>query len=190
MFVDGVRVNEADASQVHLSLIPGGAVDRIELIRGSVGAFGRNSLAGALNIVTRRGTEPSVELEMEGGSFGLLRGALGASGSAGSFDGFAVASYDRSSGWRQLERHGGAQLLRQGRLAWRRDRRVALLYVSVPLPGGSGPSARFLAGRRWVASRHHRSACGSPATPVHRRLRRCLHSPPSLPERAGRAPAR
>ena len=102
VFVDGVRVNEADASQVHLSLIPGGAVDRIELIRGSVGAFGRNSLAGALNIVTRRGTEPSVELEMEGGSFGLLRGALGASGSAGSFDGFAVASYDRSSGWRQL----------------------------------------------------------------------------------------
>ena len=48
VFVDGVRVNEADAAQVHLSLIPGGAVDRIELIRGSVGAFGRNALAGAL----------------------------------------------------------------------------------------------------------------------------------------------
>ena len=42
VFVDGVRVNEADASQVHLSLIPGGAVDHIEVIRGSVGAFGRN----------------------------------------------------------------------------------------------------------------------------------------------------
>ena len=35
VFVDGVRVNEADASQVHLSLIPSGAVERIELIRGS-----------------------------------------------------------------------------------------------------------------------------------------------------------
>ena len=30
VFVDGVRVNEADASQVHLSLIPGTAIDRIE----------------------------------------------------------------------------------------------------------------------------------------------------------------
>ena len=75
VFVDGVRVNEADASQVHLSLIPGGAVERVELIRGSVGAFGRNSLAGALNIVTRRGTERVLEMDVESGSFGLLRGS-------------------------------------------------------------------------------------------------------------------
>ena len=102
VFVDGVRVNEADASQVHLSLIPGGAVDRIELIRGSVGAFGKNSLAGALNIVTLRGRERSVEIELEGGSFGLLRGAARASESVGGFDGFVTASYDRSNGWRQL----------------------------------------------------------------------------------------
>ena len=102
VFVDGVRVNEADASQVHLSLIPGGAVDRIELIRGSVGAFGKNSLAGALNIVTLRGRERSVEIELEGGSFGLLRGTARASESVGGFDGFVTASYDRSSGWRQL----------------------------------------------------------------------------------------
>jgi len=102
VFVDGVRVNEADASQVHLSLIPGGAVDRIELIRGSVGAFGRNSLAGALNIVTLRGTERSVEMEIEGGSFGLLRGAARASESVGRFDGLVTVSYDQSDGWRQL----------------------------------------------------------------------------------------
>ena len=102
VFVDGVRVNEADASQVHLSLIPSGAVDHMELIRGPVGAFGRNSLAGALNIVTRRGQERAIEVELEGGSFGWLNGSLGASGSAGDFDGFVVASYDRADGWRQL----------------------------------------------------------------------------------------
>jgi len=102
VFVDGVRVNEADASQVHLSLIPSGAVDHMELIRGPVGAFGKNSLAGALNIVTRRGTERSIEMEIEGGSFGSLNGSLGASGSAGNFDGLVVASYDRADGWRQL----------------------------------------------------------------------------------------
>ena len=102
VFVDGVRVNEADASQVHLSLIPGGAVDRVELIRGSVGAFGRNSLAGALNIVTLRGQDRSADMEMEGGSFGLLRGTARASESVGAFDGFVTALYDRSNGWRQL----------------------------------------------------------------------------------------
>jgi outer membrane cobalamin receptor len=34
VFVDGVRVNEADASQVHPSLIPSEAIERIELVRG------------------------------------------------------------------------------------------------------------------------------------------------------------
>ncbi len=102
VFVDGVRVNEADAAQVHLSLIPGGAVDRFELIRGPVSAFGKNTLAGALNIVTRRGTERSVEAELEGGSFGFLRGTARASETVGKFDGLVTASYDRASGWRQL----------------------------------------------------------------------------------------
>ena len=102
VFVDGVRVNEADASQVHLSLIPGGAVDRIELIRGSVGAFGRNTLAGALNIVTLRAREKALEMELEGGSFGFLRGTARASEVVGSFDALLTASYDRSNGWRQL----------------------------------------------------------------------------------------
>ncbi len=137
VFVDGVRVNEADAAQVHLSLIPGGAVDRIELIRGSVGAFGRNSLAGALNIVTRRGTERSVEMELEGGSFGLLRGALEASGSAGSFDGFAVASYDRSNGWRRLSGTEARSLF--AKTGWRGERTDAWLSYTFASHSLEGP---------------------------------------------------
>ena len=102
VFVDGVRVNEADASQVHLSLIPGTAIDHIELIRGSTGAFGKNSLAGALNVVTLRGEERSVEMVLEGGSFETLKATARGSESLGSFDGIVTGSYDRSSGWRQL----------------------------------------------------------------------------------------
>ena len=136
VFVDGVRVNEADASQVHLSLIPGGAVDRVELIRGPVGVFGKNSLAGALNIVTRRGRERSVEIEMEGGSFGLLRGALEASGSVGSFDGFAVASYDRSGGWRQRSRTDERSFFAKvGRRGERTDAWLSYTFVSDSLEG-------------------------------------------------------
>ena len=73
VFVDGVRVNEADASQVHFNLLPMRDLERVELVRGPAGNFGKNSLAGALNLVTRRGLGDSqVELEVFGGDFGVL----------------------------------------------------------------------------------------------------------------------
>jgi outer membrane receptor protein involved in Fe transport len=139
VFVDGVRVNEADASQVHLSLVPGGAVDHIELIRGPVGAFGRNSLAGALNIVTRRASERSVEMELEGGSYGLWSGSLAASGSASGFDGFVVGSYDRSTGWRQLSNTEERSLFAKvGRRGERTDAWLSYTFASHSL-SGPGP---------------------------------------------------
>ncbi|HSH74914.1 MAG TPA: TonB-dependent receptor plug domain-containing protein, partial [Longimicrobiales bacterium] len=96
VFVDGVRVNEADASQVHLSLIPEGAIERIELVRGPVGVFGKNSIAGAINFVTRRaGDAPSVEAEAQGGSFGAAGATVRASSPLGAFDGLFVGSYRR-----------------------------------------------------------------------------------------------
>src|SRR5919202_2662586 len=48
VFLDGVRINEADAQEVHFDLIPAEAVDRAELVRGPGALFGKNSLAGAL----------------------------------------------------------------------------------------------------------------------------------------------
>ena len=137
VFVDGVRVNEADASQVHLSLIPGGAVDRVELIRGSVGAFGKNSLAGALNIVTRRGGERSLEMDVESGSFGLLRGTARASESVGNFDGFVAASYDRSNGWRQLSRTVERSLF--AKIGWRGEDTDGWLSYSLASHTLQGP---------------------------------------------------
>jgi outer membrane receptor protein involved in Fe transport len=109
VFVDGVRVNEADASQVNFDLIPLDAVERIEVIRSPGGAFGRNTLAGAINVVTRRGVgEAHGGLEGDAGSFataharGWLGGPLG-----GGFDYLASGRYYRSDGWRELS---GAEL--------------------------------------------------------------------------------
>jgi iron complex outermembrane receptor protein len=139
VFVDGVRVNEADASQVHLSLIPEGAVERIELIRGPVGAFGRNSLAGALNIVTRRGMDRAVDMEIEGGSFGLMKGTLGASGSLGSFDGFLSATHEEADGWRDLSATQERSLFAKvGRRGDRTDAWLSYTLASHTL-GGPGP---------------------------------------------------
>ncbi len=138
VFVDGVRVNEADASQVHLSLIPEGAIERIEFVRGPVGVFGKNSVAGALNFVTRRGGDtPSVDAEAHAGSFGTGSGTLAVSGPLGTFDGIVVGSYRRSDGWRFLE--GSEELSLFGKLGWRGERTDAWLSYTFEADSLEGP---------------------------------------------------
>ena len=138
VFVDGVRVNEADASQVHLSLIPAAAIERIELVRGPVGVFGKNAIAGALNFVTRRAEGgPTVEAEVQGGSFGSAAGSLFASGTAGAFDGLVVGAYRLSDGWRQLERAEELSLF--AKAGWRGERTDAWLSYTFEADSLEGP---------------------------------------------------
>ena len=139
VFVDGVRVNEADASQVHLSLIPEGAIERVELMRGPVGVFGKNSVAGALNFVTRRaGDAPSVVAEAQGGSFGSAAGMLRASAPlGGAFDGLIVGSYRKSEGWRRLE--SAEELSLFGKLGWRGERTDAWVSYTFEADSLEGP---------------------------------------------------
>ncbi len=138
VFVDGVRVNEADASQVHLSLIPEGAIERIEFVRGPVGVFGKNSLAGALNFVTRRaGETPSLEAELHGGSFGAAGGTLRASAEKGALDGLVAGSYRKADGWRLLE--SSKELSVFGKLGWRGERTDAWLSYTFEADSLEGP---------------------------------------------------
>ena len=57
VFLDGVRLNEPTVEEVNFDLIPLEAVDRVEIIRGPSVLFGRNTLGGAINLLTRRGDE-------------------------------------------------------------------------------------------------------------------------------------
>jgi outer membrane receptor protein involved in Fe transport len=141
VFVDGVRVNEADASQVHLSLIPEAAIERIELLRGPVAVFGKNSVGGALNFVTRRaGEAASVEAEVQGGSFGSAAGSLLVSSSLGNgFDGLALGSYLRSDGWRSLERAEELSLF--GKVGWRGERTDAWVSYTFEADSLEGPGS-------------------------------------------------
>ena len=138
VFVDGVRVNEADASQVHLSLIPFRAVERVELLRGPGGAFGKNALAGALNIVTARGEgNGSIEVETEGGSYGAASGALRAGGRRGSYDGLVASSYRRSDGWRPFEHSDELSIF--GKVGWSGQRTDAWLSYTFQSDSLEGP---------------------------------------------------
>ena len=106
VFLDGVRINEPDAQEVNFDLIPMNAVSSATLIRGPAALFGKNSLAGALVLSTRRGgPTPSLNASVEAGAFGM-RGATvtasgtGSGGALRGIDGYLMASGTDERGWR------------------------------------------------------------------------------------------
>jgi iron complex outermembrane recepter protein len=103
VFLDGVRQNEPDAAEVNFDLLPMEHVRRVELLSGSGSLLGPNSLGGAINLVTRRGTGPfGAELELSGGSYGAGSAEGSVAGvSGGGTDYYAGAGYEREDGWRQ-----------------------------------------------------------------------------------------
>jgi len=125
VFVDGVRVNEPAVEEVNFNLVPLEDVERIEVIRGPSAVYGRNTLGGAINIVTRRGGRSlEAEAEAEAGSWSQqgLRGHV--SGPLGPLDGYLSVGELSERGWRV---DGGAKgvrafaklgLRREGADAW------------------------------------------------------------------------
>ena len=60
VFLDGVRMNEPEASQVNFDLLPMDHISRIEVLSGNGSLLGRNALGGAVNLVTTRGARTAV----------------------------------------------------------------------------------------------------------------------------------
>ena len=102
VFVDGVRVNEPTVEEVNFDLLPLDDIDRVELIRGTSAVFGRNTLGGAVNIITRRGeNRREIVPEIEAGSFGRQKYRLRVSGAEGPIAYYVGGSYFREDGWRE-----------------------------------------------------------------------------------------
>ncbi len=96
VFLDGVRINEPDAQELNFDLVPTDAIDRADLIRGPSALFGKNTLAGALNLYTVRGdATPHVTLETAAGSFGYRESHLLASGERDGIDGTLLVKASR-----------------------------------------------------------------------------------------------
>lgn len=103
VFLDGVRQNEPDAAEVNFDLLPMEHVRRVELLSGSGSLLGANSLGGAVNLITRRGTGPlEGELELSGGSYGAASAEGSVAGvTAGRTDYYVAGGYEREDGWRK-----------------------------------------------------------------------------------------
>ena len=104
VFLDGVRMNEPEASQVNFDLLPMDHIQRIEVLSGNGSLLGRNALGGAINLVTARGQGPTQStIELSGGSFGAFRAEGNVSGlTTGGFDWYAGGNYNREDGWRDV----------------------------------------------------------------------------------------
>src|SRR5207245_6145201 len=103
VFVDGVRVNEPTVEEVNFDLLPLDDIERLEVIRGPAAVFGRNTLGGVVNIITRRGA-PVYEIVpgVEGGSFGRQKYRLQVGGASAPFDYYVAGTFFREDGWRDV----------------------------------------------------------------------------------------
>jgi len=103
VFLDGVRLNEPTVEEVNFDLIPLEDVERIEVIRGPSVLFGRNTLGGAINVVTRRGREArEIVPEVATGSFGRQDLRLRLGGAARPFDWALALTDSRDDGYRDF----------------------------------------------------------------------------------------
>jgi outer membrane receptor protein involved in Fe transport len=147
VFLDGIRMNEPEASQINFDLLPMDHIQRIEVLSGNGSLLGRNALGGAINLVTARGTGPTrAEFEASGGSFGAFRGEANVSGlTPGGFDWYAGGNYNREDGWRKVtgaEEYSG--FVSGGKLGQTRGIRFQGLYAnSVARTAGSLPETIF-----------------------------------------------
>jgi len=102
VFLDGVRINEPDAQEVNFDLIPMDAIARAELVRGPATLFGKNALAGALVLVTKRGDSTTrVNGSLQGGAFGYRGANVTASGVLSGIDAFLLARGTEEDGYRE-----------------------------------------------------------------------------------------
>jgi len=151
VFLDGVRVNEPAAEEVNFDLLPLTEVERIEIVHGPAGIFGRNTFGGAVHVVTRRGGERTeAEVEADGGSWWRREAHARVGGRRGAFDGYLAAGGFAEDGWRVQGGGKGARAF--GKLGYRRDGTdVALSYqaqVDRLQQAGSLPEADLARDRR------------------------------------------
>jgi len=133
VILDGVRVNNPDFNVVDWDLIPTKDLEGIQVIPGTASVFGKNALAGVVNLQTKRGGPvPEAKVEVAGGSFGRQRYRASIGGPAGDFDYYLGFTQNFENGFRESSDSDVRQLFTKVGLpipTWGTD--VALSYLHV-----------------------------------------------------------
>ena len=119
VFVDGVRINEPDFNTINFDLVPIEDIERIEIMPGTATVFGRNALAGVINITTKRGRRdrPHLGFDIGGGSYSRQRYSFSTDGPLPmlpNFDYYFGVTRELTNGYRDEfgSRHAGATITR------------------------------------------------------------------------------
>jgi iron complex outermembrane receptor protein len=103
VLIDGVPVNEPDAGQVNLDLVPLPLLADAEVLAGAAPLLGPNSLGGAVNLRTREGGPGRLAVALGAGSYGRSSAEVAVHGGAGgAWRWLAGASTEGERGWRQV----------------------------------------------------------------------------------------
>jgi hypothetical protein len=101
VFLDGIPINEPDARQVNFDLLPADHLRGVELLTGTASLLGPNSIGGAVNLVTRRGTgDLQGDVRISAGSFASYSAEASAGGETGGWSYYAGGGYHTERGWR------------------------------------------------------------------------------------------
>ena len=101
VLVDGIPINDPTdqfGGAVNLNALPLSAVERIEIVRGPLSSsLGSSGLAGAINIITRRGAgdRPTTEARVGAGDASTRRAHFSLSDGGARVDHFVAASWER-----------------------------------------------------------------------------------------------
>lgn len=116
VLADGIPLTDLDG-QTRLESADLAAVDSIEVLRGpAAGLYGPGGLAGAVNLLLKRGPErPRLGLERAEGGLGFERTTVSAGGTtdSGLSDGWASVSRTHERGWREHAASSGWRLTGQ-----------------------------------------------------------------------------
>jgi len=84
VLLDGRRLNRPDIAGINWLEIPLSEIERIEVVRGASSVlYGDSAIAGAINIITKRGEgKPKGDASFIGGSYNTYNGRAGIRGSA------------------------------------------------------------------------------------------------------------
>ena len=104
VLVNGRRVNEVDLSGVSWAQIPMDQIEKIEVLKGGFGSvlYGDNAVSGVINIITKRGGEKPVSVELSGeyGSYAMNKEGVSLGGTKDKFNYFFSYSNNATNGYR------------------------------------------------------------------------------------------
>lgn len=102
ILVNGVRMSDLQTGHHSLNIpVNLKAVERIEIVKGpSARRFGQNAYTGAVNIITKVTTDPSLEIAFNAGDFGVWSANVNGQTGGDNFKQFINGSYTRTDGYR------------------------------------------------------------------------------------------